>query len=107
MLSAGNQRDELMSNMNESTENINSILIKNRNFLEMHGVQRVEDFDNEEIHLDTNRGALIIRGRDLHIAQLLLEKEELSVEGEIDSLSFEEGKARQKKQGSFLKRITK
>lgn len=83
----------------------NSICINDGKFLELHGVLRVDDFDKDEINLDTNLGPLIIRGRDLHIAQLLLEEEQLSVEGEITSVCFEESKP--KKQGSFLKRLTK
>ena len=83
----------------------NSILIKDGNFLELHGVLRVDDFDKEEINLATNLGPLVIKGHDLHIAQLLLENEELAVEGEILSVCFDEAKP--KKQGSFFKRLTK
>lgn len=88
-----------------SENGANSITIKDGRFLELHGVLRVDDFDKDEINLDTNLGPLLIRGRELHIAQLLLEQEELAVEGEIRSVSFEEGKA--KKQGGFLKRLTR
>lgn len=83
----------------------NSILIKDGNFLDMQGVLRVDDFDKDEINLDTNLGPLIIKGRDLHIAQLLLEEEKLAVEGEISSVCFAEPKP--KKQGGFFKRLTK
>ncbi len=94
-----------MSNNRGNNEKQNSILIKDGNFLQMHGVLRVEDFDKEEINLDTNLGPLVIKGHELHIAQLLLENEELAVEGEICSVCFEEPKP--KKQGSFFKRLTK
>ncbi len=83
----------------------NTILITDRKLLELHGVLRVEDFDNGQVNLETTQGRLVVRGRDLHVAQLLLESEELSLEGEIDSLSFEEAPG--KKRGRLLARLTK
>lgn len=94
-----------MGNNRGNNEKQNSILIKDGNFLQMQGVLRVDDFDKDEINLATNLGPLVIKGRELHIAQLLLENEELAVEGEICSVCFEEPK--QKKQGGFFKRLTK
>ncbi len=87
------------------TAGASSILITDRKLLELHGVLRVEDFDNGQVNLETTQGRLVVRGRDLHVAQLLLEKEELSLEGEIDSLSFEEAPG--KKRGRLLARLTK
>ena len=84
----------------------NTIFIRERKLLELHGVLRLEDFDKEQVNLETTLGRLVVRGRDLHVAQLLLEQGELSVEGEIDSLSFEETAAA-KKRGSLLHRLTK
>ena len=87
------------------TAGASSILITDRKLLELHGVLRVEDFDNGQVNLETTQGRLVVRGRDLHVAQLLLEKEELSLEGEIDSLSFEEAPG--KKRGRLRARLTK
>ena len=83
----------------------NTILITDRKMLELHGVLRVEDFDNEQVNLETTQGRLVVRGRNLHVAQLLLESEGLSLEGEIDSLSFEETPG--KKRSRLLARLTK
>ena len=83
----------------------NTILITDRKMLELHGVLRVEDFDNEQVNLETTQGRLVVRGRNLHVAQLLLESEELSLEGEIDSLSFEETPG--KKRSRLRARLTK
>ena len=83
----------------------NTILITDRKMLELHGVLRVEDFDNEQVNLETTPGRLVVRGRNMHVEQLLLESEELSLEGEIDSLSFEETPG--KKRSRLLARLTK
>lgn len=83
----------------------NMIEIKDRRLMKLAGVQRVEDFDKEQVNLETTVGRLVVRGHDLHIAQLLLEQEELALEGEIDSLSFEEQPGAKRR--SLLARLTK
>lgn len=97
------QCDEDMSNEAKS----NTIMIRDGKLLELQGVLRVDDFDKDTINLDTNLGPLVIRGKELHIAQLLLEHEALTVEGEIVSVVFEDGRGGAKKQGSFFKRLTR
>ena len=86
------------------------MIVTDRNTLELQGVQKVEDFDKNEIYLETKLGNLQIKGEDLHIAQLLLEEEALMVTGTIQSVAFVEergGKGRHKKGKSLLERITK
>lgn len=83
----------------------NLIEIRDRRVMRLAGVQRVEDFDKEQVNLATTVGRLVVRGRDLHIAQLLLEQEELALEGEIDSLSFEEEPGAKRR--GLLARLTK
>lgn len=85
----------------------NTIMIREGKLLELQGVLRVDDFDKDTINLDTNLGPLVIRGRELHIAQLLLEHEALTVEGEISSVCFEDARGGAKKQGGFFKRLTR
>lgn len=84
----------------------NNIVIKNGELLEMSGVKAVVDFDKDEINLDTNLGFLIIKGKDLHIGHLLLEEQQLVVEGNIQAVYFEDT-SRQKKKENFLKRLTR
>ena len=90
----------------EKKQVTNSILIKEGESFEMSGVLRVDDFDKDEINLDTNLGSLIIKGKNLHIAHLLLEEQQLVVEGEIRGVYFED-QTKQKKRGSLLKRLTR
>lgn len=96
-----------MTEQAERTErnSVNSIEIKDRRWMKLCGVQRVEDFDKEQVNLATTAGRLVVRGRDLHIAQLLPEHEELELVGEIDSLSFEEEPGARRR--SLLSRLTK
>ena len=52
------------------------------------GVQDVTEFDNNIIDLDTSLGRLLIKGRDLKVKGLNLEKGEVEIEGSMDSLVY-------------------
>ena len=52
------------------------------------GVVDVLSFDLGEILLETEQGMLMIKGSDLHVNRLTLEKGEVDVEGKIDSLTY-------------------
>lgn len=58
--------------------------------LHMTGVIEVESFDEATIVLTTTRGALIVRGENLHLQLLRLDGGEVLVDGTIDSLSYED-----------------
>lgn len=58
---------------------------KNGNFT---GVLDVISFDISEILLETEQGMLNVKGKDLHVNRLNLEKGEVDVEGQIDVLSY-------------------
>lgn len=52
------------------------------------GVLDVLAFDLNEILLETERGMLMIKGSDLHVNRLTLEKGEVDVSGNIDSIAY-------------------
>lgn len=76
--------------------------LEGRNKLSITGVTDAESFDETVAVLETARGTLIIRGRELHVEQLNLEAGEVRLTGEVDSLSYEENR---QTQGSFLQRL--
>lgn len=57
------------------------------------GVRDVIAFDAKEVVLDTEEGMLTIRGSELHVNRLSVEKGELELEGQIDSLIYSAGKS--------------
>lgn len=75
---------------NADTGQGNIIEMRDRQSLRLIGVQGVEDFDKEAVALLTTVGRLVVRGSNLHIAQLLPDEMELALVGDIDSLCFEE-----------------
>ena len=66
-----------------------NIILESRERLNISGVEDVESFDENAIILYTSRGTLIVRGSDLHIEKLTRDGGELNVQGNIDSLQYE------------------
>lgn len=75
--------------------------LENRAKLNVSGVREVESFDETVVALLTARGLLIIRGSDLQLRSLSIDGGQVSVTGNIDSLSYEEAQ----KTGGFLRRL--
>lgn len=71
-----------------------TVSMRNREHLSLEGVLHVDSFDQREIALQTEGGALVIRGEGLHIKELNVETSTLTVEGRIRSLEYgDEGTA--------------
>ena len=71
------------------------------------GVVDVLSFDVAEILLETELGMLLIKGHDLHVNRLTLEKGEIDIEGRIDSLTYSDIKNTGKQAESILGRLFK
>ena len=65
----------------------------------------VLSFDVVEILLETELGMLLIKGQDLHVNRLSLEKGEVDIEGRIDSLTYSDVKTSGKQAESLLGRL--
>ena len=89
---------------NKKPEVPSSITLQARRKLTLTGVEDVESFDENTIILYTTGGLLVIRGQDLHIEKLNIDGGDLSVEGTVDSLSYEDTNGRT---GGFWSRLFK
>ncbi|MCI9082515.1 MAG: sporulation protein YabP [Lachnospiraceae bacterium] len=83
------------------------IMISNRKSGVLNGVIDVLSFDVGEILLETELGMLMIKGNDLHVNRLTLEKGEIDIEGKIDSLTYSDVKSSAKQNESLLGRLFK
>ena len=83
------------------------VLLINRKNGAFSGVVDVLSFDVSEILLETELGMLLIKGHDLHVNRLSLEKGEIDIEGRIDSLTYSELKSAGKQAASILGRLFK
>ena len=63
------------------------LVINNRKTSMVTGVLDVLAFDLNEILLETEQGMLMVKGKDLHVNRLNLEKGEVDIEGTVESLS--------------------
>lgn len=77
------------------------LTLEDRRRLTVTGVQEVESFDENAVVLHTNRGMLIVRGRELHLKQLSVDGGQVAVDGHVDALLYEEGR----KEGGFWSRL--
>lgn len=66
------------------------ISMMNRRTGSITGVSDVISFDISEVLLETELGMLQIKGADLHVNRLSLEKGEIDLEGRIDSIQYSE-----------------
>lgn len=79
--------------------------VNNRKGGSMTGVTDVIAFDMNEVLLETELGMLMIKGKDLHVNKLNLEKGEVDIDGTIDSLTYSEVSDYSKKGESLFKRL--
>lgn len=79
--------------------------MSNRENINVTGVKDVLAFDVSEVLLETTYGMLSIRGKDLHVNRLTVEKGEVDVTGQIDSLTYSDVGAYKKQGESLLSRL--
>ena len=81
------------------------INLMNRRTGSISGVSDVISFDISEVLLETELGMLQIKGADLHVNRLSLEKGEIDLEGRIDSVQYSEISDFKKGGESLLNRL--
>lgn len=69
---------------------IHTLTMENRSRLSISGVEDVESFDESTIVMNTVQGDLTIRGEGLHIDKISLDVGEITVQGSVSELCYEE-----------------
>ena len=82
-----------------------SVMITNREVVVVEGVVSVEKFDEQEIVLETDMGVMAIRGEELHVEQLSLERGHLTVKGLVRSVDYIEDGGRMMRRKGFMERL--
>ena len=83
------------------------LTLNNRDRGNLTGILDVISFNESLIVLDTDMGLLTIRGKDLHVSRLSLEKGEIDIEGRTDSFTYSSNESIRKAGQSFLSRLFK
>lgn len=79
----------------------------NRQLCNISGVCDVLSFDVHEIILETDQGMLMIKGEDLHVNRLTLDKGEVDIEGRMDSFTYSNNTSYGAKNESLLSKLFK
>lgn len=94
-----------MEERGANTTKAHKVLLANRKSGAFTGVVDVLSFDVAEILLETELGMVLIKGHDLHVNRLSLEKGEIDIEGRIDSLAYSDVKNAGRQAESLLGRL--
>lgn len=79
--------------------------LENRSAASLTGVREVVSFDENQVVVDTDMGLLTIKGKELHVSRLTVEKGELEVDGQVDSLAYSSNEAYRKAGQSIPTRL--
>ena len=83
------------------------LVINNRKTSMVTGVLDVLAFDLNEVLLETEQGMLMVKGKDLHVNRLSLDKGEVDLTGNIDSVAYSDVHQSAKKGDNFFVKLFK
>ena len=96
--------EDRKSNINNSTNVVQNVILENREKLSISGVLDVLSFDDQIVILETELGLLTIKGDNLRINKLSLDTAEVIIDGEVYNIGYSE-KDTSQKSGGFLGKI--
>ena len=83
------------------------LVVNNRKTSMVTGGLDVLSFDLNEILLETEQGMLMVKGTDLHVNRLSVEKGEVDLSGNIDSIAYSSASPAGKQAENFLSKLFK
>lgn len=86
---------------------IQNVVLENRERLNISGVLDVLSFDDQVVIVETELGMLTIKGDNLRINKLSIDTSEVTIEGEIESLTYSTKDVQKKSGGSILGKLFK
>jgi sporulation protein YabP len=91
------------NNNPKGTVQEHDVIMRGRRLLDITGVKQVESFDNEEFLLETVMGILAIKGQNLQMKNLDVDKGIVSIKGKIFDLVYLDEHHGEKAKGFFSK----
>lgn len=95
--------DHYRTNIETNQNQEHNLIMKDRRVLEITGVKQVESFDNEEFLLETVMGFLSVRGQNLQMKNLDVDRGIVSIKGKIFDLVYLDEHYNDKTKGFFTK----
>lgn len=96
-----------MEELTNVSKRAHKLILNNRRTCNLTGINDVLSFDENEIILETEQGMLMIKGNELHVNRLMLDKGEVDVDGRIDSFTYSEQSNMAARGESLLARLFK
>lgn len=96
-----------MEELNSVNKRVHKLMLNNRRTCNLSGISDVLSFDENEIILETDQGMLMIKGSDLHVNRIMLDKGEVDIDGKFDSFTYSEQTSMSAKGESLLARLFK
>lgn len=66
------------------------VIMEQRGHMSVSGVESVDSFDDSEVVIQTTQGRLVVEGDDLHVGKLSLDAGEVTIDGLVTGLRYEE-----------------
>lgn len=79
--------------------------MEERKHAELTGINDVISFDPEKVILESDCGHITMKGSDLKVKRLSVEKQEIEIVGRIDSVVYTEVNSMSKSKDSVLGRL--
>lgn len=96
-----------MEDLTSINKRAHKLILNNRRTCNLTGINDVLSFDENEIILETDLGMLMMKGKELHVNRLTLDKGEVDIEGRVDSFTYAEQSGMGAKGESLLARLFK
>ncbi|MFI3236508.1 MAG: sporulation protein YabP [Lachnospiraceae bacterium] len=96
-----------MEELYKQDSRVHKIILLSRSSLQISGVIDVISFDLNQILLETSAGILHVKGQDLHVNRITVERGEVDISGSVDSLLYSEVNTYSQKAESFFQRLLK
>lgn len=97
--------DNQMININSNLKH--DLSLTSRKELLVTGVKNIDSFDSEEFLVQTVLGFLHIKGSNLTLDKMDNENNELTIKGQIDSLSYVSNQKGKESKGNIFKKLLK
>jgi len=95
-------------NYEHKNENISQeIILKDRKKLEISGVKKINSLNSEEFFINTTLGDLLIRGEDLEMLHLDIERGLLWIKGYVSAVEYIENMKIKKDKTSIMGKLFK
>lgn len=79
------------------------VKMTDRKTIYLTGIKKIVSFDNEEFLMESNMGVILIKGESLELNKLDTSDGNVKIKGKINSLSYVDGKTKNKDEGLFTK----